>query len=187
MEREEFAPYRQRIVKAARGHVLEIGIGSGCNLPHYPKSVDRVTGVEPSRKLLRMAKEATRACDFPVDLVEASAEELPIPDDQIDTVTATWVLCSVRDPSRALQEIRRVLRPDGRFLFVEHGVAPERHMNFLQICLNPVWRRISGGCNLTRQPDALIQSQGLTVHQLQTGYMPGFRPQAYIFEGFATL
>ncbi len=142
MKRQEFTPYRRRVTQAVHGHVLEIGIGSGGNLPHYPRSVEKVVGVDPSRKLLTMACQRASACGFPVNLVEASAEALPLPDNSIDTVIGTWVLCSVSDPSAALQEIRRVLRPGGCFRFVEHGFSPQRQVNIWQICLNPIWRQI---------------------------------------------
>lgn len=185
MARDSFAPFRQRIAEAARGHVLEVGIGAGYNLDHYPKAVSAVTGIDRSRELLGLAATRGARSPFPVALIQGSAEQLPVKDESVDTVVSTWVLCSVSDPAAALAELRRVLRPDGMFLFVEHGDSPDRGIAVWQQLLNPLWRRVAGGCNLTRPIDRLIGGAGFELTRLSTGYMEGFRPQGYIYEGQA--
>ena len=124
MRQEQLRPYRERVVSAASGRVLEIGIGSGLNLPFYPDAVERVIGVDPSPGLLRLASEAARRSVPDTELIEGTAEELPVEDRSVDCAVVSWTLCSVMDPDRALAEIRRVLKPDGIFSVVEHGLAP---------------------------------------------------------------
>jgi ubiquinone/menaquinone biosynthesis C-methylase UbiE len=150
MRQSRLAPYRRRVVSAASGRVLEIGIGSGLNLPFYGDNVSQVIGVEPSAKLLHMARAASRRTSMPVDLIEGTAEAIPIDDRSIDTVVTTWTMCSIPVLEHALQELRRVLKPGGRLLFVEHGRAPEPRICWFQDRLNPVWKRFSGGCHLNR-------------------------------------
>lgn len=125
MRMKALAPYRARVVGATEGRVLEIGIGSGLNLPLYGANVTTVIGLEPSRELLRMAEGQRGAARVPVKLMEASAEALPVEDASIDTVVTTWTLCTIPDAERALRECRRALRPGGSLLFVKHGRAPE--------------------------------------------------------------
>ena len=125
MRQTRLAPYRARVVSTARGRVLEVGIGSGLNVPFYRRNVNQVVGLEPSPKLLAMVHKAARQSQIPLRLIEGTAEAIPIEDRNIDTVVTTWTMCSIPDVERALQEMRRVLRPDGRLLFVEHGRAPE--------------------------------------------------------------
>jgi ubiquinone/menaquinone biosynthesis C-methylase UbiE len=116
---------RARFLPLASGTVLEVGIGSGLNIPFYSPDVKRLYGVDPSPELRKMAQKRARATPFPITFVEGSAEEIPVDDESFDAVVMTWTLCSVRDPLKALGEIKRVLRPDGRLIFVEHGRSPE--------------------------------------------------------------
>ncbi len=141
--------------------MLEVGIGSGRNLPFYRRDVESVLGVDPSEGLLAMARPHTAWTHFPVQLRQAAVEDLPVDDRAIDTVVMTWTLCSVADPVRALSEIRRVLRPGGSLLFVEHGRAPEPRLQRWQDRLTPVWRRLAGGCHLNRPIDQLVERSGL--------------------------
>jgi len=134
------APYRGRVVSTATGRVLEIGIGSGLNDPFYGRNVNQVFGLEPSPKLLDMALKATRQIQIPLRLIEGTAEAIPIEDRNIDTVVTTWTMCSIPHVERALQEMRRVLRPDGRLLFIEHGRSPEKGVRWWQDHLTPAWR-----------------------------------------------
>jgi ubiquinone/menaquinone biosynthesis C-methylase UbiE len=150
MRQSRLAPYRSRVVSAASGRVLEIGIGSGLNLPFYGNSVSQIIGIEPSAKLLHMARTASRHTSVPLDLIEGIAEAIPVDDRSIDTVVTTWTMCSIPVLERALQEMRRVLKPGGRLLFVEHGRAPEPRVRWWQDHLSPVWKRFSGGCHLNR-------------------------------------
>lgn len=125
MRHGRLAAYRRRVLSAAEGTLLEVGIGSGLNLPYYRPEVDLVYGVDPSAELLGFAEERAKDTGYPILLLRASAEALPIKAASIDTVVMTWTLCSIPDPLAALREMRRVLRPGGKLLFVEHGLAPE--------------------------------------------------------------
>lgn len=186
MSQDEMARLRQRAVPAARGRVLEVGIGRGLNLPYYGTGVDAVVGVDPMVDRLRMAGEAAAGMAFPVELLDLSAEALPFEDEGFDSVVMTWTLCSIVDAPRALAEIRRVLKPGGELIFVEHGLAPEASVAAWQHRLNPLWRRCVGGCNLDRPTETLIRGAGFAFSRLETGYlMPGPRPLTYHYEGRA--
>jgi ubiquinone/menaquinone biosynthesis C-methylase UbiE len=185
MRQERLEPYRRRVVPAAKGRVLEIGVGSGINFRFYPDNTKQIVGIDPSAKLLAMAESAATAMKSPVELIEASAEELPLEDRSVDTVVSTWTLCSIPDVPRALREMRRVLRPDGRLLFVEHGQAPEENVSRWQRRLTPIWRRLAGGCHLDRPIDALIRGAGFEIDRLETGYMEGPKLLTFLYEGAA--
>ena len=185
MRNRELAAYRERVLRSAAGRVLEIGIGSGLNLPFYADRVTQVVGLEPAPRLLEMTREAAKHHKIPVELVSASAESIPFPDDAFDTVVTTWTLCSIPVVSAALNEMRRVLKPTGRLLFVEHGRAPEENVRRWQDRLTPVWKRIGGGCHLNRPIRELIEGAGFRIEHLQTGYMRGPRPMTYMYEGRA--
>lgn len=185
MSQPALAAYRNRIVRGASGRVLEIGIGSGLNLPFYGTEVERIVGLDPSPKLLQMARAAARDRALPLELIEGSAQAIPLDDRSIDTVVTTWTLCSVPEARRALQDMRRVLKPGGRLLFVEHGRAPEPRVQWWQDHLTPAWRHFAGGCHLNRAISELIPSAGFRIEQLETGYMPGPKPLAFMYEGSA--
>ncbi|MBF0332924.1 MAG: class I SAM-dependent methyltransferase [Alphaproteobacteria bacterium] len=185
MRSRHLPPFRQRVLEPARGVVLELGIGSGLNVGFYPAAVERLIGVEPSAPLLALARRAVATAPFPVTLLQASAESLPLPDASVDTVVTTWTLCSIPDVGRALVEARRVLRPDGRLLFVEHGLAPEPGVQEWQRRLTPLWRRCSGGCHLDRPIAELIAEAGFRFERLEAGSMPGPRLVTYMTEGSA--
>jgi ubiquinone/menaquinone biosynthesis C-methylase UbiE len=185
MRQSRLVPYRNRILSDASGRTLEIGIGSGLNLPFYGSGVQEVIGLDPSKKLLQMASKAKRRNPITVQLIEGTAEAIPIEHKTIDTVITTWTMCSVPDIRRALTEMRRVLTPNGRLLFVEHGVAPEANVRKWQDNLTPAWKCISGGCHLNRAIAELIESAGFRVERLDTGYMPGPKPMAFMYEGSA--
>jgi ubiquinone/menaquinone biosynthesis C-methylase UbiE len=156
MQQEATVPFRRRVIGAAEGRVLEVGIGSGLNLPLYGPSVRTVIGLDPSPELLLMARDRAATALVPVELLEGSAETVPLDDASIDTVITTWTLCTIPDAPRALSELRRVLRPGGALLFVEHGRAPEPGVARWQDRLDPMWRRLAGGCHLNRKIDDLI-------------------------------
>ena len=186
MRNSQLGGYRQQTIGAARGHVLEIGVGSGMNLPVYGSAVDRVCGIDPSPELLDRARERVAAARVPVSLAQAPAEQLPFRDAAFDTLVMTWTLCSIPNPSAALNEMRRVLKPGGRLLFVEHGLAPEPAIMRWQHRLTPCWRRIGGGCHLDRKMDDLIRNAGFRVDALETGYMKGPKPWTFMYVGSAT-
>ena len=186
MSEDEMARLRQRVVPSARGRVLEVGIGRGLNLPYYGAGVDAVVGVDPMADKLRIAGEAAAGVAFPVELLDLSAEALPFEDEGFDSVVMTWTLCSIVNAPRALAEIRRVLKPSGELIFLEHGLAPEASVAAWQRRLNPLWRRCVGGCNLDRATETLIRGAGFALSRLETGYlMPGPRPLTYHYEGRA--
>ncbi len=187
MKNREVSDQRKRILPAARGRVLEVGIGSGLNLPFYSSDVTSVTGVDPSRALLAMAHRAAPAVPFAVELVERGAEDLPFEDRSFDSVVTTWTLCSIAEARDALGEMRRVLKPGGELIFMEHGLSPDRRVAAWQRRLNPLWQRIAGGCNLDRPIDLLVREAGFAIGHLETGYLiKGPRPLTYQFEGRAT-
>jgi ubiquinone/menaquinone biosynthesis C-methylase UbiE len=185
MRNERLRPYRERVVGAAEGRVLEVGIGSGLNLPLYRASVREVLGLDPSARLLARAQQRASRLPATIELIQGSAEAIPLDDQSVDTVVMTWTGCSIPDVAEALTEMRRVLRPEGRLLFVEHGRAPELGVARWQDRLTPLWRPISGGCHLNRKIDALIGAAGFRFEQLATGYMNGLKPFTFMYEGIA--
>lgn len=185
MRNREVAGYRARLVPAARGRVLEIGIGSALNLPYYGAAVERLYGLDPSPALLAKARERVRGAPWPAELFQCGAEDIPLDDRSVDTVVMTFTLCSIAEPQRALREMRRVLVPGGSLLFAEHGLAPEPGVQRWQRRLTPFWRRLAGGCHLDREMDALIRDAGFIVSDLAAGYARGPRALAYIYCGRA--
>lgn len=185
MRQGALTPFRERVIGAAEGRVLEIGIGSGLNLPLYGPGVRAVIGLEPSPQLLRMARDRISAAPAPVELLEASAEAVPLEDASIDTVVTTWTLCTIPDAPRALAEMRRVLTPGGALLFVEHGRAPEPSVARWQDRLDPLWCRAAGGCHLNRRIDELIAAAGFRVDRLANARLPGPRTHTFLYEGRA--
>jgi len=185
MRNSALVGYRQQTIGAARGLVLEIGVGSGLNLPLYGPAVDRVYGIDPSPELLDRAGERIAGAHIPIWLVRASAEQLPFADAAFDTIVMTWTLCSITNPTPVLLEMRRVLQPGGRLLFVEHGLSPEPRIMRWQRWLTPCWKRIGGGCHLDRKMDDLIRSAGFRVDALETRYMPGPKPWTFMYQGTA--
>ena len=178
--------YRQQTIASTRGLVLEIGVGSGVNLPLYGPAVTRVVGLDPSSELLRLASKRAADVVIPVSLLRASAEHLPLADAVFDTIIMTWTLCSIPNPMAALTEMRRVLGPGGRLIFVEHGLSPEIRVARWQHRLTPCWRRIGGGCHLDREMDKLIRAAGFQIDAIETGYMKGPRPWTFMYRGSAT-
>lgn len=188
MRQKPFGALRERLVGDARGRVLDIGIGSGLNIPLYPRNLEEVIGIDPSRELLERARKHVPWTHFPVRLQEGRAESLPLDDRSVDTVVLTWTLCSIGDPATALGEIRRVLKPEGALLFIEHGRAEEAGVQRTQDRLTPVWRRIAGGCHLNRKIDRLIGDAGLRIADLETGHLVrGPRPLTYHYRGRAVV
>ncbi|HUZ91271.1 MAG TPA: class I SAM-dependent methyltransferase [Methylocella sp.] len=186
MRNRRLMPYRERVTGSAEGRVLEIGIGSGLNLPLYRTSAQEIVGLEPKPQLVAMAKRAAGASPVPATLIEGTAESIPLDDNSIDTVVSTWTLCTINDVTAALAEVRRVLKPGGRLLFAEHGLAPDESVRKWQNLLTPAWKCISGGCHLNRPAGALIESAGFRCERLETGYLPGPKLMTFFYEGSAT-
>jgi ubiquinone/menaquinone biosynthesis C-methylase UbiE len=184
MRNKLLRPFRERVTAAAEGRVLEIGIGSGLNLALYGRA-NEVLGLEPSLQLLARARTNAESARVPVQLIEGSAEAIPLDDRSVDTVVMTWTGCSIPDIRSALGEMRRVLKPGGRLVFVEHGRSPDPRVQVWQDRLTPLWRRVAGGCHLNRKIDDLIQQSGFTIERLDTGYIRGPKIMTFIYEGSA--
>ncbi|MBI2313953.1 MAG: class I SAM-dependent methyltransferase [Betaproteobacteria bacterium] len=185
MRNKEARRFRERVIPLARGRVLEIGIGSGLNLPFYSGAVEQLLGLEPSPQLVRMANRRGERMALPVEFLAASAENIPLDSRSVDTVVTTWTLCTIPDAGAALREMRRVLKPGGTLLFAEHGLAPDPGVQRWQHRLNPLWNRIGGGCNLNRRIDALIAEAGFRLDGLETEYAKGPKPLSFIYCGRA--
>jgi SAM-dependent methyltransferase len=168
------AKQRAKVVPLAAGEVLELGIGMGLNLPFYdPDKVSRVVGVDPAAELRALAEAVPRDPRITVKVEAGTAEALPFEDGRFDCVVCTFTLCSVHTPARALSEARRVLKPGGRFLFCEHGLAPEPEVAKWQRRIEPVWKRLAGGCHLTRPITSAIAAAGFKVARSDSMYLPG--------------
>ena len=185
MRQPQLRSYRERVVGGATGRVLEIGFGSGLNLPYYPEAVDEIIGVEPAPGMLALAKQAIATCRHKVTLLARPAEDLPLDDRSIDTIVVTWSLCSIPDVGWALMEARRVLRPGGQMRFVEHWLSPDAKVATWQDRLTPLWRRCAGGCHLNRNMGDLIRNAGFELAELSAGYAHGPRAMVYMYEGQA--
>ena len=179
------AAEREKLIPLASGVILEVGIGSGLNLPFYGPRVERLYGLDPSLELWTLARSRVASAPFPVEFLRASAEGIPMEDVTVDTVVMTWTLCSIPGARQALQEMKRVLKPGGRLLFVEHGLAPDRGVVAWQNRLNPLWNRVAGGCHLNRNIDDLITDAGFLLTQIDRGYGGGPKPMAYLYRGLA--
>jgi ubiquinone/menaquinone biosynthesis C-methylase UbiE len=176
---------RAQLVPGASGVVLEIGAGSGLNFPFYSSAVKRLCAVDPSPELLSMARKKIGRLAFPVELRCERAERLSFDPASVDTIMMTWTLCSIPDPASALREMRRVLKPHGRMIFIEHGLASEASVRAWQNRLDPIWGKLVGGCHLNRKIDDLLVTAGFNIAELRTAYLPGPRPFTYTYEGFA--
>jgi ubiquinone/menaquinone biosynthesis C-methylase UbiE len=186
MRSERLQGFRAATVAAARGRVLEIGIGSGLNFPFYGREVTEVVGIDPAQSLLNRAAKAGGWMPFRIRLICQSAEHLPYPDQSFDSVVTTWSLCSIPDVEAALGEAYRVLKPGGRLVFIEHGAADTVRLQHWQRRLTPAWRCVAGGCHLDRRPDRLIAAAGFTLETLETGHLfEGPRLVTFHYRGIA--
>ena len=177
---------REKVVHLAEGDVLEIGFGSGLNLPFYDSGkVRRIFGLEPSEGMRRKAQPNVDASGLDVDFIDLPGEEIPLERQSVDTVLVTFTLCSIDDAVTALEGMRRVLRPGGKLLFAEHGAAPDNSVRRWQDRLNPTWKRFSGGCNMNRDIPGLIESSGFRITSDERMYIPGPRILSYNYWGVA--
>lgn len=167
------APLRQRVCSQAHGDVLEIGFGSGLNLPHYPSAVQRVEAVEPSDVAWRLSEKNRRQAAFTVARSAYDAQRLPFDDASFDMAISTWTMCTIPDIDAALREVRRVLKPGATLSFVEHGLAPDQKVQRWQRRLEPIQKRMVGGCHLTRQFSVLVAAAGFTIDEVDTFYEDG--------------
>jgi len=182
---DEITALRKRVVAGLEGEVLEVGFGSGLNVPHYPPAVRSVVAVDPALVGRKLAARRLAEVTIPVEFVGLDGEDLPLDDASVDHVLTTWTLCSIPDVGRALAEICRVLRPNGALHFLEHGRSPEPRIARWQVRLAPVQQRILGGCRLNRPIDHLVVDAGLRIARLDNYYLTGPKPLGYVFEGIA--
>lgn len=165
---------RALLVPEAEGVVLEVGIGSGLNIPHYDRAkVRQVIGVDPGLEICALGKERFAGAAVPVEVVHASGEDLPLEDDSVDTVLLTYTLCSIPGAAAAAAEMRRVLKPGGRLLLCEHGRSHDAHVERWQDRINPLWTRLAGGCNVNRNASAILEDAGFRFDRLERFYLPG--------------
>jgi ubiquinone/menaquinone biosynthesis C-methylase UbiE len=177
---------RGKVVPLASGRVLEIGIGSGLNLPFYAAGkVEHLWGLDPSRENWALTEGSRASVDFGFEFLQASADSIPLDDASADCVLMTYTLCSLPAVCPALEEMRRVLKPEGQLIFCEHGTAPDARVRRWQYRLNPLWRRVSGGCNLNRTAPELLQQGGFTIQEMEAAYIPGWKPASYNYWGIA--
>ncbi len=164
---------RQKVVPLVEGKVLEIGIGSGLNLPFYDKSkIDELWGLDPSEGLSDMAKKVADSENIEVNFISSGAEEIPLPDKYFDSVLITYTMCTIPEVARANREIKRVLKTGGKLIFCEHGEAPDENIRKWQKRINPFWGKLAGGCNIDRKIPTLIQNSGFEIVELEEMYLP---------------
>ena len=177
---------REKVVPLATGKVLEIGIGSGLNLPYYREDqVQHVWGLDPSRELWALAEPARKPANLDIEFLESPAEAIPLDNHCADTVLVTYTLCTIPDIATALAEVRRVLKPAGQLIFCEHGAAPDRWVRRFQEALTPAWRWVGGGCHLNREIPALLQAGGFRIQTMDSRYITGWKPVSFNYWGIA--
>ncbi len=177
---------REKIVPLAEGDVLEIGIGSGLNLPFYdPQKVRKIWGLEPSEGMRRLAAKNLKGMNLDLEFIDLPGEEIPLESNSVDTVLVTYTLCTIPDAVTALEGMRRVLKPSGRLLFCEHGTAPDENIRRWQDRLNTGWSKIAGGCNMNRNILEMINAAGFHIVDDERMYIPGLRILSYNYWGSA--
>ena len=187
MDNKQTRRIRARVCEGLAGDVVEIGFGTGHNIPFLPREVTRLHAVEPSRRSVDLAKQRIAAAPMPVEAVGLDGQRLPLPDDSADSALCTWSLCTIPDAVAAVAERRRVVRPGGSLHFVEHGRSPEEKVRRWQDRLNGLQQRVAGGCNLNRDIPAIIESGGFAISRLDTYYAKGEpKTLGYLYEGRAT-
>ena len=176
---------REKIIPNAKGKVLEVGIGSGLNLSFYdPDKVTELVGIDPSLELWEK-RQPVKDLGFHYEFIKGVAEDMPFGKDSFDTIVITYTLCSIPDFQSALESLRKVLKPSGKFLFCEHGKAPDKSVLLTQNAINPIWKLIGGGCNINRDIPSIINGNGFKILTLETMYVPGWKPVSFNFWGEA--
>lgn len=186
MSGERFSKLRKQYLEGVCGRVLEVGFGSGLNLPHYPDAVTHLYALDPSQLGRRLAAKRIQGAPFPVEFVELEGSRITLPDHSVDAVVSTWTVCTIPDPLAALKEILRVLRPEGKYYFLEHGLCPDRRIARLQNLWNPIQKWCAGGCHVNREIDRLIVNSGFKMLSFKNFYMEGPRVLTYMYGGIAS-
>jgi len=177
---------REKVIPLATGNVLEVGVGSGLNLPFYDgKKVVHLTAVDPSEEMWNENIIVTEDLPYEFEFIKSLAENIPAESNSYDTVVITYTLCTIKDASSALSEMRRVLKPGGKLLFCEHGKAPDKNVQRWQHIINPLWGLLGGGCDLTKNIPAIIEDNGFKIRNLDTGYVPGWKVASFDYLGMA--
>ena len=177
---------REKVIPLAHGRVIEVGFGSGLNLPLYdPEKVSRIWALEPSEDMLKLSDEIRASSAIPIDCLPSNAQNIPLEDKAADTVVITYTLCSIVEEELALQEMRRVLRPGGQLIFCEHGISPEKNIRKWQNRIDPLWSRLGGGCHLNKDIPDLIQKGGFRLTHCDQAYIPGWKIACYNYWGRA--
>ncbi|MDA0268279.1 MAG: class I SAM-dependent methyltransferase [Cyanobacteria bacterium] len=185
MAGEPFSQYRQQLLAEVSGQVLELGFGTGLNLAHYPEAVEALTVIDPNPGMATLARDRIAASPLPIQSYPLRGESLTLPDQSFDWVVSTWTLCSIANLDQALQEVRRVLKPGGKFIFIEHGLSPDPALQIWQNRLTPLQKRIADGCHLNR-PIADIVSHHLPLERVETFYSEGMpKVGSYFYRGLA--
>jgi ubiquinone/menaquinone biosynthesis C-methylase UbiE len=179
---------RQKVVPLATGRVLEIGIGSGLNIPFYDaQKVEHLWGLDPSAEMWSIAQKNAQKHHIDAEFIQSGAESIPLDDNSADTVMMTYTMCTIPDVHEALDEIKRVLKPGGKLIFCEHGKAPDQSVERWQNRINPIWKKLAGGCNINRPIPSLLEQGGFKSTDMQTIYLPGWKPATFNYWGTATL
>jgi len=179
---------REKVVPLANGDILEIGIGSGLNLPFYnQKKVKHLTAIDPSVEIWNKNLIDTNRLPFEFDFIKAAAESIPANNNSFDTVVFTYTICSIPDTVKAFEEIRRVLKTNGQVIFCEHGKAPDKSIQKWQNYINPIWKKLGGGCSLNRDIPLIIEDNGLIINTMDTMYIPGWKPASFNYWGTAKI
>lgn len=186
MSGKRFGTLRKQYLKDVGGKVLEVGFGSGLNLPFYTNRVTHLYALDPSELGRQLAKKRIRHVSFPLEFVHLKGDRFNLPDDSVDCVVSTWTLCTIPDPLAALKEIRRVLKPGGKFYFLEHGLSPDRGVARLQNLWNPIQKWWAGGCHVNRDIDRLVQDSGFKILGHKRFYMEGPKIFSYMYAGAAS-
>ena len=175
-----------RLIAAAKGRVLEIGFGSGLNAPFYDASqIEHLYALEPNEQIRKLARKRVSSLGFNLEWLDLPGEEIPLADESVNTVLVTFSLCTIVGVEKALAGMRRVLKPDGKLVFLEHGAAPDASVRRWQNRLNPIWKRIGGGCNLNLPIPSLLEQAGLKIRKMDTMYLPGWKPVTFNYWGTA--
>lgn len=179
---------REKVVPLAKGKVLEIGVGSGLNIPFYDADkVNHLWALDPSAELWAIARKNAESHHLDAEFIQSGAESIPLDDNIADTVVMTFTMCTIPDTQAALEEIKRVLKPTGKLIFCEHGIAPDKAVERWQNRLNPIWTRLAGGCNLNRSIPTLLDQSGFESNDMKTMYLPGWKPASFNYWGTAVV
>jgi ubiquinone/menaquinone biosynthesis C-methylase UbiE len=178
---------RKKVIPHASGTVLEIGIGSGLNLPFYDiAKVSHVTGIDPSREIWNKKMIDIDKLPFSFEFIEGYAEDIPADNKYFDSIVITYTICTIPELPIAFEEIRRVLKPNGMLLFCEHGIAPDKSVQRIQNMINPLWKKAGGGCHLNRNIPLLIEKNGFKMNACESMYIPGWKPASFNYWGQAS-